>query len=308
MKCRLKSAVLAFLLVVGIAPAAFAADIRYVDVARITWNGASAPSVSLNQIEQQIYNVVSPNWASFTSIENDERKRTISFVHGLTLEIPIHISATLNCERSDFMSYINSIRNEIYKKLGIEDWKERYLIILSPDAGCLWMGRASIGSKTSKGGVMVLHNTASGFVITHELGHSLGLGHSNLLRCSTGVADGPWSQNCKAVEYGGSIDVMGNVDTTSPPSTYHQWRMGLLESSEVKQSWLNESIELTASDVYGGTRAIFIRDGKSTYWIEYRRPRSGATYNAGLVIFRTDPPSPSFIDSPNPEDRVGFEP
>jgi hypothetical protein len=101
---------------------------------------------------------------------------------------------------------------------------------------------------------------------------------------------------------------MGNVDTSSPLSTYHQWRMGLLDRDEVKQSWLSESIELTASDIYGGTRAVFIRDGKSTYWIEYRRPREGAPYNAGLVVYRTDPPSPTFIDSPNPEDRFGFEP
>ena len=61
---RLRVLSLATLLIVGIAPAASAADIRYVDVARITWKGASEPSASLNQIEQQIHNVVSPNWAS----------------------------------------------------------------------------------------------------------------------------------------------------------------------------------------------------------------------------------------------------
>jgi hypothetical protein len=108
------------------------------------------------------------------------------------------------------------------------------------------------------------------------------------------------------VEYGGSIDVMGNVETQSPLSTYHQWRMGLLDQGEIKQSWVNESIELSASDVFGGTRAIFIRDGSSAYWIEYRR--QNAAHNAGLVIYRTDPPSPSFIVSPNPDDRFAPEP
>jgi hypothetical protein len=101
---------------------------------------------------------------------------------------------------------------------------------------------------------------------------------------------------------------MGNVDTDSPLSTYHQWRIGLLNESEVKQSWVNEVIELTASDVRGGTRAIFIRDGSSAYWLEYRRPQAELAYKPGLAIFRTDPPSPTFIDSPNPDDRIGAEP
>jgi hypothetical protein len=66
---------------------------------------------------------------------------------------------------------MNSIRDEVYRQLGLTDWRDRYLIILTPEAGCIWSGRASVGSFNSKGGVMVLHNTASAFVITHELGH-----------------------------------------------------------------------------------------------------------------------------------------
>ena len=100
---------------------------------------------------------------------------------------------------------MNSLRNEVYRQLGLSDWKDRYLVILTPAAGCIWSGRAAIGSFATKGGVMVLHNTASAFVITHELGHTLGLGHSNLLRCDNGSFDGAWSQTCKAVEYGGGV-------------------------------------------------------------------------------------------------------
>jgi hypothetical protein len=289
-------------------PTASASDIRYVDIARITWNGAGVADVSLTDIANAVQSEVSPNWRSFTSLSQDSRNRSINFTLGKELLTPIRLTSAMLCDRVDFTSFMNSIRDEVYRQLGLTDWRDRYLIILTPEAGCIWSGRASVGSFNSKGGVMVLHNTASAFVITHELGHSLGLGHSNLLRCDSGASDGAWSRSCKAVEYGGSIDVMGNVSTTSPLSTYHQWRMGLLEKDEVKQSWLNESIELSASDIYGGARAVFIRDGKSTYWIEYRRPKAGLSYNPGLVIYRTDPPSPSFIDSPNPDDRVGFEP
>ena len=77
-----------------------------------------------------------------------------------------------------------------------------------------------------------------------------------MLRCESGSPDGPWSQTCKAVEYGGSIDVMGNVDTTSPLSTYHQWRMGLLEDSQIKQVWLSEVVNLSPSDFAKGIKAL----------------------------------------------------
>jgi hypothetical protein len=305
---RAKSILLSLVLVLTPIPEVSAADTRYLDVAQITWSGAKTPEVSSADVVNSIQSQVTPNWRSFTSLEGDTRDRSVTFAHGRTLESPIRLTSAMLCERTDFTGFMNSIRDEVYRQLGLTDWRDRYLIILTPEAGCIWSGRASVGSFNSKGGVMVLHNTASAFVITHELGHSLGLGHSNLLRCDSGASDGAWSRSCKAVEYGGSIDVMGNVSTTSPLSTYHQWRMGLLEKDEVKQSWLNESIELSASDIYGGARAVFIRDGKSTYWIEYRRSKAGLSYNPGLVIYRTDPPSPSFIDSPNPDDRIGFEP
>lgn len=296
--------VLASLLTLVIPAQAIAADTRTIDIVEITWNGAPKPANTVEDVQNSITNSVSPSWKAFTTNEGDTRSRTIEFIYGRTLNNPIRLSSPLVCEGSGFVSFMREIQAETYRRLGIDDWKERYLVILAPKAGCIWMGRANVGSADSKGGVMMLHNTASAFVITHELGHNLGLGHSNFISCNNGKADGAWSKECKAVEYGGTIDVMGNVETTSTLSTYHQWRMGLLDSSDVVQSWLNEDIELSASDVFGGKRAIFIRDGNQTYWIEYRRPKASVSYKPGLVFYRTDPPPSSAIESPNPEDRL----
>ncbi|MEN9542799.1 MAG: hypothetical protein RL239_452 [Actinomycetota bacterium] len=284
-----------------------AADIRIVDVAAVTWPGARAATVGVSSVESAIKNEVGPRWKRYTTIEGSLEDKSIDFRHGVTLSEPISLIRPMGCEGSDASSFMNSVRQEAYKRLGISDWAERYLVILTPDADCIWSGRALIGNIQYSGGVLTLQDNASAFIIVHELGHTLGLGHSNFLRCDSGKNDGPWGSDCKAVEYGGTTDVMGNVDVDTPLSTYNQWQAGYLQSPEIKQSWLSEKIELTASDVAGPTRAVFLRDGKSTYWVEYRRADAKATYKPGLVIYRTDPPPISAVVSPNPEDSLSPE-
>lgn len=300
----------ALLLVIGLLftslEVAVASEKRIIDVVSVTWSGAQA-NVTLADVEQAVRSEVGPRWKRYTSFEGSGVDRSLSFELGATLQAPISLTRAMQCEGSQSTSFMGSIRQEAYKRLNIENWSERYLIILAPEAGCIWSGRALIGRISTPGGVMVLHNTASEFVIAHELGHSLGLGHANFLRCDSGKNDGPWGSDCKAVEYGGAIDVMGNVDVDNPLSTYSQWLLGYLEKEQVRQSWLNESIELSATDLAEGTKAIFLRDGKSTYWIEYRRASATSTYKPGLVIYRTDPPPISSVVSPNPEDALSPE-
>ena len=309
---HVKSRVSAFVAIVvgfvsiGLAPA-FALDERVIDVVAVTWNGASPLIGDVNTIAGVIDKEVNADWVKFTTMYGDDKDRTISFKTGKVLQAPIALNSKMPCLGYASTDFMNSIRPEAYKRLGITDYKERYLLVVSPKAGCVWSGRAQMGDADSKNGILVLHDSTSSFVISHELGHTFGLGHSNFLRCEDGAKDGPWGSNCKAVEYGGTIDVMGNVDTTSPLSTYHQWRMGLIEDSQIKQVWQSESVKLSPSNFANGTKAIFIRDGKSAYWIEYRLKLDGVVYKPGLAIYRLDPPPISSVVSPNPEDAGAAE-
>ena len=285
----------------GLSPA-YAVDQRVIDVVEVTWPGAVAPAGDVNAVAKVIDKDVNADWLKFTAMFGDTKDRGVSFKTGQVLKNPITLVSKMACigfAASDFMS---SIRSEAYNRLGISDYSKRYLIVIAPKAGCVWSGRAGLGGPKSQSGTLILHDSASSFVISHELGHTFGLGHSNFLRCDNAAYDGPWGETCKGVEYGGTIDVMGNVDTSSPLNTYHQWRMGLIDDSQIKQVWQSENITFAPSDFANGVKVIFIRDGKSAYWIEYRRKTDGAGYKPGLAIYRLDRPPISAVVSVNPED------
>jgi len=176
----------------GLAPA-YAVDERVIDVVAVTWAGAGAPAGDANAVAKVINSEVNDDWKKFTTLYGDTKDRAISFTVGKVLPEPISLVSKMACSGFAASEFLSSIKPEAYKRLGISDYSKRYLVVIAPKAGCVWSGRAPLGGPKSVSGTVALHDSASSYVISHELGHTFGLGHSNFLRCDNAANDGAWS-------------------------------------------------------------------------------------------------------------------
>lgn len=117
---------------------------------------------------------------------------------------------------------------------------------------------------------------------THELGHFLGLGHGNRLRCEDpngGLV--PLSANCEELEYGDLFDPMGEGGDEGrsfnklPFSAAFANRLGWLNGQYIDVRAPKTGMYLIKPFMgsgFSGQRAIRLQDGPTTLWIEYRRP------------------------------------
>jgi hypothetical protein len=154
----------------------------------------------------------------------------------------------------------------------------RHILVYFPNrADCGgWAGLGSIG-----GGNIWINGANDTRVVAHELGHNLGLGHSNTATCtlagawvSLSLPVSPTSANCTLKEYGDQADVMGSGFASAPAGNLNTgfadflgYARGRLFTSSPPAP---TSVELWPLGNFGAVRSIKIPIDGGTVYIDYR--------------------------------------
>ena len=271
--------------------AAAISSVHQVYVALVRPKGLNLPSVTEAQARAMVTKV-SGYWSSQTGSQ-------VSFA---TAQVQSYSSAVA-CSATSYAS----MWAEAWGRMPNAKLAGSHLVVVVPaGAGCVY-GIASIGAVGATDN-RVLVSGLNQSALAHELGHNLGLYHSNSLRCGS-VQDMPMVNKtfpgCKATEYDDLFDVMGVSGPTygeGSLNAVHLDGMKLLPGA-VRVITPTSSVitaRITPLSTTLANRTLKISDPNGAYFVEYRTdsgPDSVADLNPrrpqwGVRVLRDDPAAP----------------
>jgi hypothetical protein len=138
----------------------------------------------------------------------------------------------------------NAIRSQAQaaaQGAGVSLSNYRRFVYAFPSNACSWWGLGQVGGTPTHAWI---NGSLALRVAAHELGHNLGVYHSNALECG----DTTLGASCSTIEYGDPADIMGNSGLVAHFNAFQKERMG----------WLN----------YGSSLPIVTVQGDGVYSIE----------------------------------------
>lgn len=250
----------------------------------------------------QAFNLVTANTKVFTDVNNYYKEASFNktFLTGSTFgwyTLPFNF-ATVGCDASRISTEAITAANT-----DVDFTQYSRLVFVFPDSAnrCPFGGTATIGksSISTPDGVILASRTWIKTVyfnpglISHELGHNLGLYHAGAWECgSVSVGSG-----CSSVEYGNPFDRMGNTDPGGHFNAYNKESLGWFDAANIKiasQSATFDIAPIESPNANLQTVKIPVqKDGagnpQNFYYLEFRQPigfdssLSGNLFNGTLI-------------------------
>ncbi len=166
---------------------------------------------------------------------------------------------------------------EVQQKTGWTSGSGRHLVVYFPAyAACGGIaGLGTVGGGVASGGVVWSNGWNSVGVLGHELGHNLGLGHSQLLDCTVGgvrVTDAA-ATGCASRSYADTNDIMAVAwNYQGYLNAVHLQTLGLLDAASQVAPTDNGQVVLGPLEAGTGLRVLTLSDGNTHYVVEFRQP------------------------------------
>jgi len=238
---------------------------RSVTVVQVAPAGTEPDATPLSAVVDAVDDVAAPYW------QEQSRGGAVFTAVG----VAGWVTSALECRSGA------ALWDDVADQIGWQGGPGQHLLLSLPSSaaglpGC-YDGLGTVGAGSTYGGrAYVLGASAS--VITHELGHNLGLGRSDALRCdsttegalsATGTTTGLGS--CVVKGHGDLYDAMG-----APWGPLGS--LGALQAARLGSAGAGDRVDVTAPTTVAlaavssssGVRALRLVDGASTYWVEFR--------------------------------------
>ncbi len=253
---------------VAVAPAAAtsaAASPHQVTVVVAIPSGGAASSVSAADVAATVNGSVDAYWSDVT--EGDIGFVATAYPNVVTTTTAPCVSGSVGTS-FDFW-------NEVKSKTGFTEGAGKHLLVyfktLAACGGIAGLG--TIGGDGTSGGLVWTNGYNTTGVIGHELGHNLGLGHSQTLDCTVGgvrVLDaGPSA--CAERSYADTNDIMAvSWQNQGHLNASHLRQLGILGPVANPAPTDDGSVTLAPLALGSGTRALTLTEGGDRYVLEYR--------------------------------------